>query len=754
MKGIRPAGIAVLALCLTVASCSGKQGNSSPLEKYIPGEPIVYAYWQGLDEGAKSFEGTELLKILREPEVKDFRTELAKFIDEKLKEAMKDERVKVSWDEIRMLLDCEAALALTSVSGPTPGLVIVVRPGPRKTAVKTLVDRILKDAATPDMPVTDKETEGVKYKQAGSVAVWWNGDDLVICVGNGTLANVVKATKGQAPSLDKSVAYRKTCTKVSGGREFLAVHFDPQKLFKELTAAGHAEDRAQAERTWKGLGMDSVSSVHLSVSPQAPGVKTVVYIHTPGGPKGLVKVLPMKPIDETKMLAGVPEGAMSVMVARCSLAESWDVVMKAVADCGEGAKLDATLAEINGTLGFDLRKDLLASLGDEMTFQILDAGGVMIPNVCLTFNVTDPAKCADCVDKLRQFVEKAASAPGGQDAPPGRRFGVQKMDYKGRTITAVILPVPLPVAPAFALSKDRLIAGIMPQTVKSAIDLQDAPLSSVAAKADFKTVRPRVASSASLLTYNDVKAQFPQAYAAALQMLNMINNMSGMMQPMNAGNANQPLIPQSLLMKMPTVNAFTPHLFGSVEALSWDGEGFLLESYGTFGGSVTGGAAGAGIMAGFMLPALANAQEAARRAACMSNMRGIGLALLQYAGDNDDKFPPTLGVLLKEGHLTTVKVFVCPSSKSRIPANFMQPMDFKAADLALLNKVEEFGDYVLVKGITHAADAEAIVLYEKDGAHSGQGRNVFFNDGHVKWYREADFQTLLKEQQGKLIPAK
>jgi hypothetical protein len=194
----------------------------------------------------------------------------------------------------------------------------------------------------------------------------------------------------------------------------------------------------------------------------------------------------------------------------------------------------------------------------------------------------------------------------------------------------------------------------------------------------------------------------------------------------------------------------TPHLFGTVTALSYDGEGFLFESAGPFGTGLVFGEGGSssigtiGIAAGFLLPAVAKAQDSARRASCMGNTRQLGLALIQYAGDHDDAFPPTLGVLLKDGYLTTTKVFMCPSAARRLPDDFPPGMNFKDADLAVLNKVEELGDYVFVKGITHAADADAVVLYEKDGAHGGEGRNVFFNDGHCKWYPEAGFQRLLK----------
>lgn len=45
------------------------------------------------------------------------------------------------------------------------------------------------------------------------------------------------------------------------------------------------------------------------------------------------------------------------------------------------------------------------------------------------------------------------------------------------------------------------------------------------------------------------------------------------------------------------------------------------------------------ILAALLLPALSSAQLTARKAACLSNLRQIGIALHSYAGDNDGKIP-------------------------------------------------------------------------------------------------------------------
>ena len=92
-----------------------------------------------------------------------------------------------------------------------------------------------------------------------------------------------------------------------------------------------------------------------------------------------------------------------------------------------------------------------------------------------------------------------------------------------------------------------------------------------------------------------------------------------------------------------------------------------------------------GILAAILLPALARAREAARRASCQNNQKQMGLVLKMYANESKgEKFPPAdvnpIGYnILPEGkvramsmqwdavypeYLTDYKVLVCPSDAS------------------------------------------------------------------------------------------
>ena len=82
------------------------------------------------------------------------------------------------------------------------------------------------------------------------------------------------------------------------------------------------------------------------------------------------------------------------------------------------------------------------------------------------------------------------------------------------------------------------------------------------------------------------------------------------------------------------------------------------------------------ILAAILFPVFARARENARRSSCASNMKQIGLAIMQYTQDYDERMPPTRGGdNVREWHTFTqpyfksLQVMVCSSAGARTPAD-------------------------------------------------------------------------------------
>jgi prepilin-type N-terminal cleavage/methylation domain-containing protein/prepilin-type processing-associated H-X9-DG protein len=165
------------------------------------------------------------------------------------------------------------------------------------------------------------------------------------------------------------------------------------------------------------------------------------------------------------------------------------------------------------------------------------------------------------------------------------------------------------------------------------------------------------------------------------------------------------------------------------------------------------------ILAAILFPAFARARENARRASCQSNNKQIGIAVMQYLQDYDDRYmkvdhdvsPPYEWFQPLQPYIKSTQVFRCPSmsgeDESTRPASdyainglfthgLSQAIFQNTAEQIMVGereKDEEEIDY----HFWNESDEDDIgpdhIRLEKE-RHLG-GSNYLFADGHVKWYR-------------------
>lgn len=152
------------------------------------------------------------------------------------------------------------------------------------------------------------------------------------------------------------------------------------------------------------------------------------------------------------------------------------------------------------------------------------------------------------------------------------------------------------------------------------------------------------------------------------------------------------------------------------------------------------------IIAALLLPVIAKSKEAGKSAACLSNLRQVGLALQMFVQDNDNKMPVmydapistnaspltnTLATmdLVLSNHLGNVRVLLCPSDRKDLFARTGSSYAWNF----LINGQD--ADHLMVLNINF--DPHNLpVAFDKEAFHAaagtGRGVNYLYADGHIK----------------------
>ncbi len=149
------------------------------------------------------------------------------------------------------------------------------------------------------------------------------------------------------------------------------------------------------------------------------------------------------------------------------------------------------------------------------------------------------------------------------------------------------------------------------------------------------------------------------------------------------------------------------------------GDGVLCVVEGNRLGPVLTGALGAATFT------MIRVRRKALRTECAYSMYLIAQALGQYSVDFDQECPGRLEDLYNQ-YIPDTRIMCCPES-------------------------EESGSYVYVSGLRYTDQPGYIILLDAEGAHGGEGLNVIYLDGRVKWRASrAEVERQLAQQRQEL----
>jgi len=764
------AHLILVALC--VCGLIGPSSAGPVLSDRLPAETLLYVGWAGR---SLIFDGSAAGQLLDEPGVEEIFAEIRKL----LAGQMRGKQAKVfreAWAMAGIAWQRPAAIALTDLKGgpgglPDPSVALLIDLGRDREEFQVHLSRMLQSLAADVEPGPDKEGQQSTYQvikgRRGRPDISFGFVENVFFAAIGP--ETAKRLTGLTP--DKSLAADKEkfapCWKAVGGEnEQLAFYVDMKALVDRMDSiSSGAPGRGAAPRTQSvsairkiidALGVGKVEALAGSTRIVDRGMYTKVRLFTPAPHRGLLMPLAGPALGEAD-LAGVPQDADFVCAMRLSPEALWAEIRRVARriDPKTEDELLRQVADIEKDLNVSISKDILGSLGETIVLAGAPSQGGFLTGTLLSITAKDPATLSAALAKIEAFFAKQLAGPPGAGRAgfwtcpmhpqvrlgrPGKCPSCQ-MDLiaarrrRGRRARIETIKVarteirylagsmgfPLPVAPAWAIHKDKLYIAAWPQVIASAIQ-NDGRGRPITREENFQKARSRISRKASALFYFNTPRILRQTYHALLV---------GWTMGATAVTANTPVSAKPGWL--PPLATLEKHLWPEISGITADEGGITFEGYGSL---PAGGAAfmplASPLSVATLLPALSSARQKAKRTVSMSHLRNVGLAIGLYRTDNRDEYPPDLGSLITGGYLSP-EVLVSPLS-GRPPPKFV--------DGRLIGEV----DYIYMKlSAAPPADAgELILAYERPELYRGKGTNVLFADSHVEFVSLPRFERALK----------
>jgi hypothetical protein len=551
-------------------------------------------------------------------------------------------------------------------------------------------------------------------------------DAFIFALSEPAVAALIETMDGAAPNLADSdeLKFDRQKVKADLAGAFTCIYGDVPRVLemvKRIVVAKGGELPPWFNPLIEQTGIASVRSKYLQFEQRDSEAQIRVFAHVTGPVRGLLLLWKQPPLVDDDLRV-VPENAYWMYARSLDLAAMWQETMRVVDAVAPqaGPKIEAMEAMSASMLGFSIVNDLLPSFGDKwVLFDSPQQGGFLFTGAVLVAQTRDAAALNAM---LLQVVERVNNLVAKED------FGVQQktIERNGHQIHYVLVAgAPVPVAPAWAFAGQRVIFGLYPQTVATALDQVDAAIAatqpstppstqpstavkSILENAEFRAARASLPGPAVGMGYADSRVIARIAYPFLLGLQTALVSRAA---PQGA---------QVDFQTMPPWPEERKRIHTYVSTSSMDADGIMLASNGSgAGGPVIGGVAASGVLASVLLPAVAQARQTSMRVASMSNLRDIGAACHAWADEHGGQFPASLQVLVDDG---------------LIPEQLLHSPRGPTGEVS----------YVYIAGQSDKSDPRNVLAYERVFDKAGK-TNVLFMDGYVEYMRFDEFKKVLAD---------
>lgn len=717
----RPLASALLLSLIALAGPTAR-AEKADFQQLLPAEPQFYAHWAGR---SLTFDGSMLGQMIQQGRFDALTANVRHLL---LRDAPQGQRAELDklWALLRIGWQHPTALAAGGLTPNTkPFLIVLADLGKDRADFEKHLQGLLNERARLvgkplQTTAVGKHTFTV-LQDAPPTTVGLAGNLLVFTVGDGL--NQLRLNGKPGSGLAGNTSFQAALAEVAGKDVQLAFYADLDGLVTGLAGPrpqGKPEP-GSGRAILDALGLGNAQSLAGTLRVVDKGMLTTVRLNTPGPHTGLLAPLAgPAPLNDAD-LAGLPAGTSFVMAIKDDpdrLFGEFVHILAALEPREADALVLNVLKPFRKEVGFDLRKELLATLGPTCRLSVAPGRAGMMLGGLLSFDVSDEKTLRASLGKLRKALQ---GSDGGRVRVETLRTGETTVHYLAN------LEDSLPLLPAWCVHNKKLHVALWPQVIASALADRSPPL---VKSAEFNALRKRLPKNPTVLLYADTPALVQQLYPVCL--------LGGA----SAGNFFGRNNPQARLATWPgTLQQAVGLLQPSMTVLTHDEKGITLSGFGSLPAPLTDVPAVLAETFGMFLPALSEARHTAQQTLSMSQLRLLLLGCMMHSTEHDGRLPTSLEQLLEAGYIEP--------SGLRSPASGRPAPRWDKKDKKLIGKA----DYILFDygGIDLSKipnDAMALLAYERpENFRPDEDIPVGFVDGHVERLSRERLKQLLAEAQ-------
>jgi prepilin-type processing-associated H-X9-DG protein len=701
-----------------------------PLADRVPADAIVYVGWRGAQDFPDSYHKSHLKAVLESTQIKQFVDDFLPRLAQRAAE--RDPRAgealaTVSAVGSRMWRHPSAiyfgGLDFSNPRRPVPIFAILCDAGDEAAALQQDWKNAIAHAGQAPF----------------SMNVSTTGTLVVFAIGQRADARPRTAIPAAATNnLSGDAAFKDVMAKLAAD-PVAAVYVNTERLVKMIDSAPANPRQPQAKQKWAALrdalALNSIKGAGWTGAFDGADWSTRAFLAAPAPRSGLAAMLESKPLGDD-ILTLIPQAATMAGAGTFDVSKLLASIRSAAGKMDPAApqKIDAGLDRIRTLTGVDLQKDLFDALGEQWSYYSSPTVGGTYSFTLVAMNrPKDPLKAEQALTQLSASANNLIASLTHRGQNPVN-IAFQQTVVGDLKIHYLATPI---VRPCWAMKDGVLYAALYPQILVSAAHSTKTAGKTILDNDAFVAMRKRLGqetggANATSIAFADLPRTAPTIYPTWL----LLSSYAGFADVF--GIQSPPIL-------LPPLDALLAQLAPAGRVCYTDDAGFHMTGMSPFPGATALGSdpslnvAAPALMASILLPSLNRARETANRVKCASNERLIGIAILVYSNENKGKYPPDVGALLLTQNITP-EVFTCPSSDNALsPGLRAKKLDEQAA------WVNDNSSYVYVgAGMTNAAGANAVVLYEKADNHENDGMNILFGDGHVEWLQMPQARRMIE----------